>query len=171
MTMAGSILAWKMMRLICAWSSVITAARPTSEPVPAVVGTATTGAMPATLTRLALSPMSSKSQSGRSCPTIRAMALPASRAEPPPKAITPSWPPALKAATPSVTFGSVGLPLIPWNSPALRPLSRHWRRAASIMGNAARPGSVTSNGAVMPSSRQAALSSAMRPTPTRTEVG
>ena len=31
------------MRLICAVSSVITEARPTSEPVPAVVGTATTG--------------------------------------------------------------------------------------------------------------------------------
>ncbi|KAG1172196.1 hypothetical protein G6F35_016910 [Rhizopus arrhizus] len=51
MTMAGSMRAWKMMRLTCAASSVMTDARPTSDPVPAVVGTATTGAMPATFTR------------------------------------------------------------------------------------------------------------------------
>ncbi|MNV34390.1 hypothetical protein D3C71_1258040 [compost metagenome] len=51
MTMAGSMRAWKMMRLTCAASSVMTDARPTSDPVPAVVGTATTGAMPVTFTR------------------------------------------------------------------------------------------------------------------------
>ena len=44
---------------------MITEARPTSEPVPAVVGIATTGAMPSGLTRCQLSPRSSKSQSGR----------------------------------------------------------------------------------------------------------
>ena len=50
-TMAGNIRAWKMMRLTSATSSVMTDARPTSDPVPAVVGTATTGAMPVTFTR------------------------------------------------------------------------------------------------------------------------
>ncbi|MNF39991.1 hypothetical protein D3C85_604260 [compost metagenome] len=171
MTRAGSIRGWKMMRLMCSASSVITEARPTSEPVPAVVGTATTGAMPATSTRLQLSPTSSKSHSGRFWPTIRAMALPASSAEPPPKAITPSWPPALKAATPSITLCPVGLPLIAENSPALRPSSRHCSRAWSISDRAARPGSVTSSGALMPRARQACGSSLMRPAPTRIEVG
>ncbi|MNL18496.1 hypothetical protein D3C87_1396410 [compost metagenome] len=49
--MDGSMRAWKMIRFTWADSSVMTDARPTSEPVPAVVGTATTGAMPATFTR------------------------------------------------------------------------------------------------------------------------
>ena len=41
------------------------AARPTSEPVPAVVGTAMIGAMPSALARVHQSPTSSKSQTGR----------------------------------------------------------------------------------------------------------
>src|ERR1700735_4358954 len=61
-------------------------ARPTSEPVPAVVGTATTGAMPRRSARVHQSPTSSKSQSGRVCPDMKAITLPASSAEPPPKA-------------------------------------------------------------------------------------
>ena len=42
----GIISGWKMIFLVCVASSVMTPARPTSEPVPAVVGTATIGAMP-----------------------------------------------------------------------------------------------------------------------------
>ena len=41
----GIIRGWKITFLVCVASSVITPARPTSEPVPAVVGTATTGAI------------------------------------------------------------------------------------------------------------------------------
>ncbi|MNT02988.1 hypothetical protein D3C72_1375040 [compost metagenome] len=93
MTMEGSMRAWKMMRFTWADSSVMTEARPTSEPVPAVVGTATTGAMPDSFTRRWLSPMSSKSHRGRVWPAIRAMAFAASSADPPPNAITPSWRP------------------------------------------------------------------------------
>ncbi len=52
MTSPGSMRGWKMIFLVWSRSSVITAARPTSEPVPAVVGTATTGAMPSTSTRV-----------------------------------------------------------------------------------------------------------------------
>ena len=52
-------------------SWVITPARPTSEPVPAVVGTAMIGAIPSVLARDHQSPMSSKSQTGRDCATIR----------------------------------------------------------------------------------------------------
>ena len=46
----------------------MTPARPTSEPVPAVVGTATIGAMPAGSARVHQSPMSSKSHIGRVWP-------------------------------------------------------------------------------------------------------
>ena len=45
-TTFGIIFGWKMIFLVCVVSSVMTPARPTSEPVPAVVGTATIGAMP-----------------------------------------------------------------------------------------------------------------------------
>ena len=45
MVTVGIICGWKMIFLVCVFSSVTTAARPTSEPVPAVVGSATIGAM------------------------------------------------------------------------------------------------------------------------------
>ena len=45
--MRGIICGWKMIFFWCVSSLRMTPARPTSEPVPAVVGTATTGAMPA----------------------------------------------------------------------------------------------------------------------------
>ena len=44
-TTFGIIFGWKMIFLVCVVSSVRTPARPTSEPVPAVVGTATIGAI------------------------------------------------------------------------------------------------------------------------------
>ena len=69
-------------------------ARPTSEPVPAVVGTAITGRDAGGSARVHQSPISSKSRSGRVRPDMKAMTLPASSAEPPPKAMTPSWLPA-----------------------------------------------------------------------------
>ena len=56
-----------------------------SEPVPEVVGTATTGTMPASSTRVHQSSRSSKSQMGRVWPTMSAVAFPVSRALPPPK--------------------------------------------------------------------------------------
>src|SRR6266851_8794555 len=68
-------------------SRVMTPARPTSEPVPAVVGTAMIGAMPFELARVHQSPTSSKSQTGRDCGTMNATHLPTSSAEPPPTAV------------------------------------------------------------------------------------
>jgi hypothetical protein len=64
MTSEGSIFGWKMMRLV--WSVVLvrTAARPTSDPVPAVVGTASSGWMTFASARVHQSPMSSRSQTG-----------------------------------------------------------------------------------------------------------
>ena len=43
MTISGIIFGWKMIFFVCVVSLVMTPARPTSEPVPAVVGTATIG--------------------------------------------------------------------------------------------------------------------------------
>ena len=97
MVIFGIISGWKITFLVCVASSVMTPARPTSEPVPAVVGTATTGRMPLGSARVHQSPTSSKSHIGRVCPAMKAMTLPASSAEPPPKAMTPSWPPAFSA--------------------------------------------------------------------------
>ena len=108
MTWPGSIRGWKMIRLLWSASLVITAARPTSEPVPAVVGIASTGRMPSTLARRQLSPRSSKSQSGRLCPAMKATALAASSPLPPPSAITPSCAPARRASTPWSTSCPVG---------------------------------------------------------------
>ena len=107
-TCAGIILGWKITFLVWVARLVITPARPTSEPVPAVVGTATIGAMPAGSARVHQSPMSSKSHIGRVWPRMKATTLPASSAEPPPKATTPSCPPARIAASPAATLASVG---------------------------------------------------------------
>ena len=65
MTTLGIISGWKITFLVCVASLVTTPARPTSDPVPAVVGTATTGAIPLGSARVHQSPMSSKSQIGR----------------------------------------------------------------------------------------------------------
>jgi hypothetical protein len=89
-TTPGIIFGWKMIFFWCVSSFRMTPARPTSEPVPAVVGIATTGAIPAGSARVHQSPMSSKSHIGRVCPDMNAMTLPASSAEPPPIATTPS---------------------------------------------------------------------------------
>ena len=84
-----------MIFLVCVFSLVTTAARPTSEPVPAVVGTATTGAIALASARVHQSPTSSRSNTEMVWPCISAISLPASSAEPPPNATTPSCPPAL----------------------------------------------------------------------------
>ena len=64
-----------MIFLVWVSELVMTEARPTSEPVPAVVGTATIGAMPSRLARVHQSPISSKSQTGRVWPAMKATHL------------------------------------------------------------------------------------------------
>ena len=116
MTIAGSIFGWKMIFLRLSPSSRITLARPTSEPVPEVVGTPITGAMPFGSTRVHQSSRSSKSQIGRVWPAISAIAFAVSSALPPPNAITPSWPPACRPRRRPSTFarpGSAGRPRTP----------------------------------------------------------
>ncbi len=87
---------WKMIFFLWVALFVSTPARPTSDPVPAVVGTAMTGAIFEASARVYQSPMSSRSQTDRSgrWSAISAIILPRSSAEPPPKQMTPSCRPA-----------------------------------------------------------------------------
>ena len=102
---------------------------------------------------------------------MSATAFPASRALPPPKAMTPSWSPARSAATPAWTLASTGLARTSEKTAHPSPASSQVATAFATIGRAASPGSVTSRGRPMPSSRQAIASSRMRPAPKRIEVG
>ena len=153
---------------------VITPARPTSEPVPAVVGTATTGAIPAGSARVHQSPMSSKSHIGRVCPRMKAMTLPQSSAEPPPKATTPSCPPVAQHLEPGgdVGLGRVGLHVGEDRRLAARRPARPTPARAAAIGSGATPGSVTKSGRAIPAARRRRrASSSMRPAPKRMAVG
>ena len=112
-TIAASSSGWKITFLVCVASSVITDARPVSEPVPAVVGTAMVGRIPAGLARVHQSPISSKSHIGRVWPAMKAIALAASRPEPPPQAITPSCLPARSTADARLDIGRHRIGLAP----------------------------------------------------------
>ena len=79
--------------------------------------TATIGAILEESARDHQSPMSSKSHTGRVCPAWKAISLPRSSAEPPPKAMTPSCLPFLKAAMPAVRFDSTGFGLTSEKTP------------------------------------------------------
>ena len=150
----------------------MTPARPTSEPVPAVVGTATIGAMPAGSARVHQSPTSSKSHIGRVWPRMKAMTLPTSSAEPPPKATTPSWPPSRIAASPAATLASVGFGWTSAKTAAGSPAAARAPSARAVIGSLARPGSVTSSGRRdAGAAAQASASSAIRPAPKRMAVG
>ena len=170
-TIAGSSFGWKITFLVCVASLVMTPARPTSEPVPAVVGTATIGAIASASARVHQSPISSKSQTGRVCPAWKAISLPRSSAEPPPKAMTPSCLPFLKAAMPAVRLDSTGLGFTSENTPCGTLASARIFSVAATTGSLARPGSVTNSGRLMPAAASASGSSAMRPAPKRTVVG
>ncbi len=149
----------------------MTPARPTSDPVPAVVGTATTGAIPAGSARVHQSPTSSKSHIGRVWPFMKATTLPQSSAEPPPKATTPSWPPARITSIPAATLASVGFGWTSWNTAAASPARFSASSARSAIGSGATPGSVTNSGLAIPAASHAAPSSAIRPAPKRIAVG
>ena len=170
-TTFGIIFGWKMIFFVCVASSVRTPARPTSEPVPAVVGTATIGAIRPASARVHQSPISSKSQTGRFCPAMKAMSLPVSSPLPPPKATTPSCSPALKTFTPPVRLVSTGFGRTSEKMPGVSPPSRMMSSARCVMSSLARPASVTSSGCTMPAVLQASASSEIRPAPKRMAVG
>ena len=135
-----------MIFLVWVFSLVTTAARPTSEPVPAVVGTATTGAITAASARVHQSPTSSKSNTERVWPFMKAISLPASSAEPPPNATTPSCPPALNAAMPAARFASTGLGCTSANSLAAMPAAASVSIACRRHRHLGDDGSVTNSG-------------------------
>ena len=170
-TIAGSSFGWKMIFLVWVASFVMTPARPTSEPVPAVVGTATIGAIASEFARVHQSPISSKSHTGRVWPAWKAMSLPRSSAEPPPKAMTPSCLPFLKAAMPAVRLESTGLGFTSENTACGIFASARIFSVEATTGSLARPGSVTKSGRLMPAKASASGSSLMRPAPKRTVVG
>ncbi len=167
----GIMPGWKMIFLVWVFSLVTTAARPTSEPVPAVVGTATIGAITEASARVHQSPTSSKSNTERVWPAMKAISLPASSAEPPPNATTPSCPPALNAAMPAARFDSTGLGCTSANSLAGVPAAASVSIAFAVIGILATTGSVTNSGLAILAAFTASPSSLMRPAPKRTVVG
>ena len=170
-TCAGIIPGWKITFLVRLATLVMTPARPTSDPVPAVVGTATIGAIPAGSARVHQSPTSSKSHIGSDWPRIKAMTFPQSIAEPPPKATTPSWPPSRSTASPAATLASVGFARTSEKTAAGRPAAARMPSARSVIGRRATPGSVTRRGRAIRAAAQASASSSTRPAPKRIAVG
>ena len=152
-------------------SLVATPERLTSDPVPAVVGKATTGTTAPVSARFHQSPISSKSQIGRVWPTIKAAIFPTSRAEPPPTATTPSWLPSRRPATAASTLASTGLGRTPVNRPWSSPAAARAASTSPNRGRSANPGSVTTRGRKIPASAHAAPNSATRPGPIRIRLG
>ena len=97
--------------------SVITATRVASEPVPAVVGIAITGA-PELITWGTL-----YWRMGASRSAMTATALAVSMDDPPPSATTLSWPPPVKAAVAAATESVVGSGTQSPNTPCAMPAS------------------------------------------------
>ena len=167
----GSILGWNRIFLTRSASSMTAAALPTSEPVPAVVGTATMGRIASASARVQRSARSSKSNIERLWPAMKATVLPTSMALPPPNAMTPSWPPARSASRPRSTSEPVGLGLKSEKTSVGRLAAALASTAAETIGRPARPGSATSRALPIPKLRHASASSATRPAPNRISVG
>src|SRR5262249_56021824 len=91
--------------------------------------------------------------------------------EPPPKATTPSCLPARRTAMPDSTLDSTGFDCTSANSATVSPADFNKSIACVVIGNFARPASVTSRGREMPAARHASASSLIRPAPKRTGGG
>ena len=102
---------------------------------------------------------------------MKAMTLPASSAEPPPKAITPSCPPAFSASSPASILAATGFGLMPEKTLPGTPSAASSASASLTIGIAASRGSVTSSGRCMPAALAASPSSLIRPAPKRMDVG
>ncbi len=129
------------------------------------------GLMPSGFARVHQSPISSKSQAGRVCPTMKAISLARSSPDPPPKAITPSKPPSRKTRRPSSRFFSVGFGSTSANKARPKPADSSRSSVRWVMSKLARPRSVTSNGFWILAVAQASAISAIRPAPKRMAVG
>ena len=125
----------------------MTALRPTSLPVPAVVGTATQYGSGRSTGRASGRP-SSYSNRWPGWTAISATALATSRAAPPPMPTIASARCARNASTPALTCEATGLPATPENGAASSGESDASTSAKT--GSAARPRSVTTSGRLRP---------------------
>ena len=157
-----------MVRLWCVSFSLTTDERPTSEPVPAVVGRAMKYGSSLTMGRT-LGWSQTYSITSPSCVAIRPTTLATSSAAPPPKPMTLSAPCALKAAAPAITCAQVGLPKTPSNTATCSPGRRVLNSA--ITGSAANALSVTMSGRLQPCSCRCAATPARAPAPKWMGVG
>ena len=135
------------------------------------MGTAIIGAILSELALVQLSPTSSKSQIGKVCPDIKAIAFPTSNPLPPPKAITPSQLFFLKLSTPSFTFVPVGLPTTFEYNLVDNLFLSNIDKVFFTISVSAKPLSVTSNGLLIPKFLQATAISLILFSPTHIVVG
>ena len=149
----------------------MTPARPTSEPVPAVVGTATTGAI--------LSAIGARPPIADILEVPERAGLPGHEGDDlagiEPRAAAEGDDAVMLAGAEDGDAGlDIGVDRVRLH------VGEHRHRHACLLENAdgrsviailARPASVTSSGRSMPAARQASASSLMRPAPKRTEVG
>ncbi|MNX36296.1 hypothetical protein D3C86_665780 [compost metagenome] len=143
-------------------SRMMIAPRPTSLPVPAVVGMATMGSVAAVMF---CTPPSIKAnwRSGPSWRADTATALARSMEEPPPTAMTPLQSACFKLATPARTAASDGLGGVSLNTARFACPSADFTR--STMPTASTPRSVTIKGLVIPKRSQTSCRSARTPAP------
>jgi hypothetical protein len=150
--------------------SVATALRPTSLPVPAVVGSAIIGGRgPSTF---ALPPRaSSYSERGPSCVAHSRTSLPTSSALPPPSAITTSAFSSTNALVAAAASSSVGLPATRSNTATLRPPFSSAACTVATKPALATPGSVTISARLAPSFLASGPHALVAPSPNTMRVG
>ena len=158
----------KTVRLWCVSFSDTTAERPTSEPVPEVVGSATNGGSGCTMGRTC-GWSQTYSRMSPSCVAARPTTLATSSAAPPPKPMTASAPCALKAAAPAMTWAQVGLPCTPSYTATCKP--PRCPRNSAITGSLASARSVTTSGRRTPWASRCSATRRRAPAPKWIVVG
>src|SRR6185312_13566497 len=149
-------------------SSEMTAERPTSLPVPLVVGSATSQGSGRSIGRTR-GWSQAYSRIDPSCTARSATAFATSSAAPPPKPITQSARCSRKAATPRSTCPGTGLPCTPEYTPASRPPSDATK--SERIGSARKPRSVTRSGRFSPRARRLGPARRRAPAPKWISVG
>jgi hypothetical protein len=169
-TTEGSTLGWKMIFFLVGFVLVRTEARPTSEPVPAVVGTATLG------DRVGI---------GAGPPVADVLEIPdraglpghegdhLGKVEPgaAAKGDHPVMARRLEGRDPGLQVGLRRVRVHFGEQGAAQAAGLHQVQRRAVIGSAASPRSVTSRGRAMPAAAQASAISEMRPAPKRMAVG
>jgi hypothetical protein len=158
------------MRLTCVSSSETTAERPTSEPVPAVVGSATNQGTTSGIVRTFGWSHAYSSASPPAVP-ITPTIFATSSAAPPPNPTTLSARCARNAAAPALACATVGLPKMPSNTATSSPAARNGSTKPVATGSFASARSVTTSGRFRPWSRRCGPTSLAAPGPKWMVVG